>query len=245
MQFVVCARARARRRDALLLLLLTPLRTTAPAAPGSPNHHLPPLSTQSQVCEEAVELLRSIRTPVGVIAVAGRARTGKSFILNQLLGRSAGFRLAHTHRPCTKGIWIWSRPVRRVGPDKEPYHLLLLDSEGIDAYNQTAQDGVQLLSMAVLLSSTFVFNQMGPIDEAAIDRLGLVAEVAKRVRVRATEGGGGPDGVAELGAFAPAFLWLLRDFYFSMDDGGRQVRACLKVFESVFFVRMVAAARMT
>jgi hypothetical protein len=54
---------------------------------------------------------------------------------------------------------------------------ILVDSEGIDAYNQTAQDGVQLLSMAVLLSSMFVFNQMGPIDEAAIDRLGLVTEV--------------------------------------------------------------------
>jgi len=54
---------------------------------------------------------------------------------------------------------------------------LLIDSEGIDAYNQTAQDGIQLLSMAVLLASTFVFNQMGPIDEAAIDRLGLVTEV--------------------------------------------------------------------
>jgi hypothetical protein len=28
---------------------------------------------------------------------------GKSFILNQLLGRSGGFVVAPTHRPCTKG----------------------------------------------------------------------------------------------------------------------------------------------
>lgn len=28
---------------------------------------------------------------------------GKSFILNQLLGRSGGFEVAPTHRPCTKG----------------------------------------------------------------------------------------------------------------------------------------------
>jgi hypothetical protein len=59
-----------------------------------------------------------------VIAVAGRARTGKSFILNQLLGQSAGFRLAHSHRPCTKGLWIWSQPIERVGPDGQPYHLV-------------------------------------------------------------------------------------------------------------------------
>jgi Guanylate-binding protein, N-terminal domain len=62
---------------------------------------------------------------------------------------------------------------------------LLLDSEGIDAYDQRAQDGVQLLSLAVLLSSTFVFNQMGPIDEAALDKLSLVTQITKHVRVRA------------------------------------------------------------
>ncbi|KAI8463245.1 MAG: GBP-domain-containing protein [Monoraphidium minutum] len=182
-----------------------------------------------EVCEDAARLLRTIRTPVGVVAVCGRARTGKSFILNQLLGRGAGFRLAHSHRPCTKGLWIWSRPVRLVGPDGQPYHLILLDSEGIDAYNQTAQDGVQLLSLAVLLSSMFVFNQMGPIDEAAIDRLGLVTEITKHIRVRASEGGAGegalPVDGSELGAFTPTFLWLLRDFYFDLSDEGRQVSA--------------------
>lgn len=45
---------------------------------------------------------------------------------------------------------------------------------------------MQLLSLAVLLSSTFVFNQMGPIDEAALDRLSLVTQITKHVRVRAT-----------------------------------------------------------
>jgi hypothetical protein len=50
---------------------------------------------------------------------------------------------------------------------------------------QRAQDAVQLLSLAVLLSSMFVFNQMGPIDEAALDRLSLVTQITKHVRVRA------------------------------------------------------------
>lgn len=76
------------------------------------------------VCKEALACLRSIRTPVGVVAVCGRARTGKSFILNQLLGRSTGFKLAHSHRPCTKGLWIWSLPFKRVGADRAEYHLV-------------------------------------------------------------------------------------------------------------------------
>lgn len=171
--------------------------------------------------QEALACLRSIKTPVGVIAVTGRARTGKSYILNQLLGQSTGFKLAHSHRPCTKGLWIWSQPIKRIGPDGNPYHLVLLDSEGIDAYDQRAQDAVQLLSLAVLLSSTFVFNQMGPIDEAALDRLSLVTQITKHVRVRAT--GPATDDAYELRSFTPSFLWLLRDFYLDLEEDGHKV----------------------
>uniref|UniRef100_A0A383VGT1 GB1/RHD3-type G domain-containing protein n=1 Tax=Tetradesmus obliquus TaxID=3088 RepID=A0A383VGT1_TETOB len=171
--------------------------------------------------EEALACLRSIKTPIGVVSVCGRARTGKSYILNQLLGQSTGFQLAHSHRPCTKGLWIWSKPFRRVGPDGNEYHLVLLDSEGIDAYDQRAQDGVQLLSLAVLLSSMFVFNQMGPIDEAALDRLSLVTQITKHIRVRA--GGAAAEDASELSTFTPSFLWLLRDFYLDLEDEGRKV----------------------
>ncbi len=55
----------------------------------------------------------------------------------QLLGRSSGFVVAPTHRPCTKGLWMWSAPLKRTAPDGSEYNLLLLDSEGIDAYDQT------------------------------------------------------------------------------------------------------------
>jgi hypothetical protein len=89
-----------------------------------------------EVGQEAIRALKAVKGPVGVVAVCGRARTGKSYILNQLLGEAAGFTVAASYRPCTKGLWLWSAPVQRVGPDGSPYHLILLDSEGIDAYDQ-------------------------------------------------------------------------------------------------------------
>lgn len=44
-------------------------------------------------------------------------------------------------------------------------------------FAQTGQYSTQIFSLAVLLSSLFVYNQMGGIDEAALDRLSLVTEV--------------------------------------------------------------------
>jgi hypothetical protein len=68
----------------------------------------------------------------------------------------------------------------------------MLDTEGIDAWDQTGQYSVQIFSLAVLLSSLFVYNQMGGIDEAALDRLSLVTEMTKHIRVRASSGGAVP-----------------------------------------------------
>ena len=59
---------------------------------------------------------------------------------------------------------------------------------------------------------------MGPIDEAALDRLSLVTQLTRHIRVRASEVG--DEDARELGGFTPAFLWLLRDFYFDLSGGG-------------------------
>lgn len=46
---------------------------------------------------------------------------------------------------------------------------------------QTGQYSIQIFSLAVLLSSLFVYNQLGGIDEAALDRLSLVTGVCGAV----------------------------------------------------------------
>ncbi|WVZ99601.1 hypothetical protein U9M48_044871 [Paspalum notatum var. saurae] len=169
---------------------------------------------------EAVAALQLVKGPIGVVSVCGRARQGKSFVLNQLLGRSSGFKVASTHRPCTKGLWMWSAPLKRTGLDGTEYNLVLLDTEGIDAYDQTGTYSIQIFSLAVLLSSMFIYNQMGGIDEAALDRLSLVTEMTKHIRVRAS---GGRSTASELGQFSPVFVWLLRDFYLDLTEDSRKI----------------------
>jgi Guanylate-binding protein, N-terminal domain len=76
-----------------------------------------------QVGQEALDVLRSLRAPLATISVCGRARQGKSFLLNQLLrtftgvDRPNGFVVSPTHQSCTRGIWMWSAPVTLSGPD--------------------------------------------------------------------------------------------------------------------------------
>nr|GEV17231.1 guanylate-binding protein 3-like [Tanacetum cinerariifolium] len=99
-----------------------------------------------------------------------------------LLGMSSRFQVAATHRSCTKGLWLWSNPIKRTAHNGTEYNLLILDSKGIDAYCQTGTYNTQIISLAVLLSSMFIYNQMGGIDEAALDCLYLVTEMTKHIR---------------------------------------------------------------
>lgn len=180
-------------------------------------------SGKFKVHPDAVDALMQIKGPIGVVSVCGRARQGKSFLLNQLLGTSTGFQVGSTHRPCTKGIWIWSEPLKRAALDGTEYSLVLLDCEGIDAYDQTGTYSAQIFSLAILLSSLFVYNQMGVIDEAALDCLSLVSEMTKHIHVKAS---GEKDTVPDLGHFSPVFVWLLRDFYLDLKEDNTKITPC-------------------
>ncbi len=41
--------------------------------------------------------------------VAGKYRTGKSFLLNRVIlnKKNEGFGVGPTINPCTKGLWVW------------------------------------------------------------------------------------------------------------------------------------------
>ena len=74
-----------------------------------------------EVNPAAVEMMESVKAPLGVVAVAGMYRTGKSYLLNRLLlNRKQGFSVGPTINPCTKGIWIWGTPLKSFNEAGEP-----------------------------------------------------------------------------------------------------------------------------
>ncbi len=56
---------------------------------------------------EAVAIIREVKKPLMVISVVGPYRTGKSFLLNLLMGRTDGFPLGNAIEAKTKGVWMW------------------------------------------------------------------------------------------------------------------------------------------
>jgi len=128
------------------------------------------------VSQEAIDFLSQVDEKVGVIAVAGKYRTGKSFLLNRVIIKRedrAGFGVGPTINPCTKGLWLWSETLE-AEHNGERLKILLIDSEGIGAFDEDENHDTKIFLLALLLSSYFVYNSMGTIDETAIQNLSLI-----------------------------------------------------------------------
>ena len=169
--------------------------------------------------EQGEELLRSIKGEFAVISVAGMYRTGKSYLLNQmLLNRSNGFSVGPTVNPCTKGLWIWNKPL--LGLDSysnSKIPILLIDTEGFGAFDEDQNHDIKIFTLAVLLSSYFIYNSMGSIDENAIQSLSFVINLSKSIQLKGKHESD-PDDLSNL---FPSFLWLVRDFSLQLvDDDG-------------------------
>ncbi|XP_042296664.1 guanylate-binding protein 1-like isoform X2 [Sceloporus undulatus] len=178
------------------------------------------------VCPEALALLAGVRQPVAVVAVVGLYRTGKSYLMNRLAGKRRGFSLGSTVQSQTKGIWIWCLPY----PDRPGQTLVLLDTEGLgDVEKGDTQNDTWIFALAVLLSSTLVYNSMGTIDQNAMDQLHYVTELTERIKAKAASGGSGGSGeggledTAEYVRFFPTFIWALRDFTLQLELNGRTI----------------------
>ncbi|KAM9687365.1 uncharacterized protein ACIGJ3_004830 isoform 2-T4 [Trichechus inunguis] len=164
---------------------------------------------QLTVNPSALKILDEITQPVVVVAIAGLYRTGKSYLMNLLAGQKHGFRLGSTVRSETKGIWMWCVP----HPSKPDHTLILLDTEGLgDVKKGDTKNDSWIFALAVLLSSTFVYNSMGTINQQALEQLHYVTELTELIRTKSSSGTEEVDDSTEFVGFFPDFIWTVRDF---------------------------------
>ncbi|XP_008826509.1 guanylate-binding protein 1 [Nannospalax galili] len=173
--------------------------------------------------QEALGILSAIKQPVVVVAIVGLYRTGKSYLMNKLAGKKTGFSLGSTVQSHTKGIWMWCVP----HPQRSDRTLVLLDTEGLgDVEKGDNQNDCWIFALAILLSSTFVYNSMGTINQQALDQLHYVTELTEKIRTRSSpDQNEVADDSAEFVGFFPDFVWTLRDFSLELNVDGKSVSA--------------------
>ncbi|RXN35617.1 guanylate-binding 1-like protein [Labeo rohita] len=180
----------------------------------------PPVTMDKPVCfidtdsdgklcvqQSALQILQQIQQPVVVVAVVGLYRTGKSYLMNRLAGKQTGFALGSTIESKTKGIWMWCVP----HPTKAGTTLVLLDTEGLgDVDKGDPKHDTNIFCLAVLLSSTLVYNSRGTIDNKAIMDLQYVTDLTECIKVKSSDEDA--DDLSNFVKFFPTFIWAVRDF---------------------------------
>ncbi|XP_048852995.1 guanylate-binding protein 1-like [Brienomyrus brachyistius] len=178
-------------------------------------------NNELKVNQEAVDILSSFHKPVVVVSIVGMYRTGKSYLMNRLAGKHKGFALGSTIQSKTKGIWMWCVSV----PGREEQTLVLLDTEGLgDVEKGDETNDHWIFSLAVLLSSTFIYNSTGTITNTAVMNLQYVTELTKHIKVKSSDEDEA-DASAKFVRFFPSFIWAVRDFTLDLEADEKPITA--------------------
>lgn len=118
-------------------------------------------------------------------------------------------------------MWIWGKPIDGTTPEGDPIKVLVLDTEGLGALDEDSNHDVRIFSLAILLSSFFLYNSVGSIDENALQQLSLVINLTKHIQIKA--GGVKEDtDPEEYAQYFPSFMWVVRDFTLQLVDAEQE-----------------------
>ena len=135
-----------------------------------------------------------------------------------LLNRSNGFGVGPTVNPCTKGLWVWGKPLIGQTVEGDTINVLVIDSEGIGALDEDSAHDSRIFALALLMSSCFIYNSVGSIDENAIQNLSLVVNLTKNIHLKSQNSDTGEMDCEDYSSFFPSFIWVVRDFTLQLVD---------------------------
>ena len=88
---------------------------------------------------------------------------------------------------------------------KDPFPCFLIDTEGLGAYDEEVNHDSKIFLIAILISSLFIFNSFGTIDENAISSLSFVLNLSKTIKLRNNSS---IENEEELAQYFPTLLWI-------------------------------------
>eukprot|EP00026_Physarum_polycephalum_P007649 Phypoly_transcript_07714.p1 GENE.Phypoly_transcript_07714~~Phypoly_transcript_07714.p1 ORF type:complete len:453 (+),score=49.46 Phypoly_transcript_07714:233-1591(+) len=163
---------------------------------ASPMQFIRLQSGKLELVEETAKYLSSFNCPIAVIGIAGMVGSGKSYLLNRFDKGGKGFQVGEGG---TKGLWL--KCLHNKGKQGEASMTLLLDTEGLGNRQDNSLDPA-LFALSVLLSSLFIYNTFGEVDERALMQLHFILSLPNCI-----------SSTEDFKKQPPPFLWLLRDNY--------------------------------
>ena len=115
----------------------------------------------------------------------------------------------------TRGIWMWNELIPVIDEEGRATEtdILILDTEGLHSPNRSFDIDVKIFSLSLLLSSNFVYNQIGSISDDSFEELSMIQMLPSELKFKH------PNEInAEFRNFFPEFHWVLRDFNFDFKN---------------------------
>ena len=114
---------------------------------------------------------------------------------------------------------MWSKPVFN---EREENYIFFLDTEGSWSLTKDIDNDTKIFTIACLISSYFIYNSVGTIDEKSISDLNVVSKLSMNILIE--DNIKTKDNEEMLYRFMPKFLWVVRDFTLVLrDEEGRKI----------------------
>lgn len=158
-----------------------------------------------EVTTTGIQLLQSFSNPVGIISIIGGPKCGKSYLANKILGTQGGFETDHK----TKGIWIWSEPIKislkdDSGAEKESEVLVVDCQSVIGLPEDQKRTSLEVLALINLLSSHLVLLSNSLINSQSLAEIDILNEVYNAIQIRK-----GQDSRMNVYAYLPKLTWVI------------------------------------
>ena len=152
---------------------------------------------------------------IAVVSVVGPYHSGKSFLLNALIGQTSVFSVGPKTSPETMGLWLCRTNMTLPAfPDVEVWFV---DSEGFFGPQISEAYDAKTFTLSLMLADEFVYNTVKIIDSQAVSLLEMLARRAQLFKVKSAV-------VEESSVHArlhrlPHLTWVVEDFVQSQDEG--------------------------
>lgn len=139
-----------------------------------------PGTSQLALAEEGLKVLKGIQDPISPVVVIGPYRSGKSFLLNQLLGVpcGVGFGVGHTRDTETKGMWIWDSPLTTAVGDQE-VKVVYVDTEGFESTDRANSYDDRIFALSAVMSSVLIYNLPETVRQSDVSKLSFAVDLSQ------------------------------------------------------------------